>query len=187
MWNVIVIFSVLVLTACSQATPPVKTPAGTPAEIKTGDTAAMPLSDETGLERFLGAWQSGDNVFGQAADSSMRWAPALEGKFIRLDYVINPAGGEFDKSIFSGVGYYKIGNGPELKAFWADTSGDLHPITATLEGDALVSVWGVEGEKLGKTRYSLNADGTIGVTDWIWRDGEFKQFNQNTFSRAPAD
>jgi|GEM_PF-1507689 len=175
-----IISAAVCIAACSRAGSPDDISESPVSEI----SVAMIAVDAKGLEPFLGSWQSGKTVFGQEADSHMHWTPALEGRFIRLDYAINPANKEAEKSIFSGVAFYKIAEGPELKAFWADTTGDLHPITAQMEDQTLTAIWGIAGQKLGKTRYELTAPDVMRVTDWIMRDGEYRQFNDNEFSRV---
>ncbi|NNC38584.1 MAG: hypothetical protein EX271_01735 [Acidimicrobiales bacterium] len=175
----IFILSVVTLFGCAPAQQATETKIA--AEPAAEQTAPAP-KDAIWIEKFLGKWQSTGDAFGQPAVSTMVWTLALEGRFIRLDYSIDPPNKENAKSIFSGVAYYKMGDDGSYTAFWADTSGDLHPLNASFADNTLTTIWGVEGEKLGKTRYALGADGNITVTDWIMRDGEFRQFHHNTFA-----
>ncbi len=136
------------------------------------------------LEDFIGEWTSQDPAFSAPAQSTMRWSPALNEKFSRLNYRIEMNEGA---SVFEGVAYYKMASGENLTAFWADNSGDLHPIVAMRDGQALVANWGVEGEKQGRTRYELIGADEIEVTDWIRTDDGWRQFNHNIFRRQEAD
>jgi hypothetical protein len=138
------------------------------------------------LEQFAGAWVSEGVAFGAPARSQMVWAPALDGRFQRIEYRIEMSR-ESGPSTFEGVGYYQLGNGETLNAFWSDNSGDLHPIRAGREGNALISHWGVEGGKQGRTRYELLLSGDLQVTDWIKTSEGWRQFNQSTFERRQEE
>lgn len=139
------------------------------------------------LQQFEGRWTSDGPAFGGAAHSVMRWAPALNGKFFRLDYSVAVTREDGAAFTFEGVAHYQLGEGAELSAYWADNSGDLHPIRAERDGDALIAHWGVEGAKQGRTRYELLPSGEIEVTDWIRTGDEWRQFNQNRFARQAGD
>lgn len=137
------------------------------------------------LQQLEGRWTSDGPAFGGAAHSVMSWAPALNGKFFRLDYSVAVTREDGVSFTFEGVAHYQLGEGETLSAYWADNSGDLHPIRAERQGDALIAHWGVEGAKQGRTRYELLPSGEVEVTDWIRTGDEWRQFNQNRFLRAP--
>ncbi len=132
---------------------------------------------------FYGQWQSDGDAFGQTALSLMTWTVDLNGRFSRLDYKIKMNQGTNKETAFIGVAYYKPGENNMFTAFWADNTGDLHPIKATLDGHTLWSIWGVEGKKLGRTRYEIIAPEVMQVTDWIKTGEAWQQFNNNTFIR----
>ena len=138
------------------------------------------------LEDFAGEWTSTDPAFGAPAQSTMAWSPALDGKFARLNYRIEMQQGSGATSVFEGVAYYRSAPGETLTAFWADNSGDLHPIVAVRDGQALVSDWGVAGKKKGRTRYELVETDQMEVTDWVKTDEGWRQFNHNNFKRQDA-
>lgn len=139
------------------------------------------------MERFAGEWTSGRDALGGPAHSIMRWSPALNGRFMRLDYSVESAADANRKFLFQGAAYYRLAPGETLQAFWADNAGDLHPIRAERDGDALIAHWGVEGLKQGRTRYELLEGGDMQVTDWI-RTGEgWRQFNENRFARTASN
>lgn len=139
------------------------------------------------LQQFEGRWTSGGPAFGGAADSSMTWAPALNGKFFQLDYSVAVTREDGAAFTFEGVAHYRLGSGAALQAYWADNSGDLHPIRAEREGDALIAHWGVEGAKQGRTRYELLQSGEVEVTDWIRTKDGWRQFNRNRFMKETAE
>ena len=140
-------------------------------------------NDQARLADFAGDWESNGITFGQAAHSILRWHPALNGKFMHVEYEIKSADNLDAQPIFKGLGFYQMSGKTSLKAFWADSSGDLHPITARIKGRTLVSTWGVAGGKLGRTHYKLNRAGQMEVTDWLLHEDGWKQFNHNIFSR----
>ncbi len=151
------------------------------AQAESGDDAARSI-----FELFDGEWRSDGSAFGVPASSRMVWTPALDGKYVRLDYGIEMQPAQGAASTFQGVAYYRDAGGSNYKAFWADNSGDLHPISAQRDGDALVAHWGAEGSKQGRTRYQLSAPGKLEVTDWIKTADGWRQFNHNVFERAPT-
>lgn len=143
------------------------------------------IAEESQFKAFLGEWASDGAAFGQKAHSTMKWTDTLDGAFIRLEYQINMENSEGKKSRFEGVAHYKVSNSPSIKGYWADNTGDLHPISAVFEGTGLMAHWGVEGGKQGRTRYNLVSADTIDVTDWIKTADGWKQFNHNSFKRSP--
>jgi len=148
--------------------------------------APAALAGESILDRFSGEWTSAGPAFGMPAQSAMGWAPALGNKFMRLDYRIGMTTEAGDVSTFEGAAYYRTSEDETFNAFWADNTGDLHPISATQEGDALISLWGVDGGKQGRTRYELFGQDEMQVTDWIKTADGWRQFNQNIFLRVLA-
>ena len=151
-----------------------------PAPARAEEAAAL-------LEKFEGSWISDGPAFGGAAQSVMTWAPTLGGEFFRLDYSVAVMREDGAAFTFQGIAYYRHGEGETLAAYWADNSGDLHPIRAMRDGDALVAHWGVAGAKQGRTRYELLSSGEIDVTDWIRTGEDWRQFNRNRFVKQTAD
>lgn len=152
--------------------------------VTTSVLAEAKKADEQ-LEAFVGVWVSSGPAFGAPAKSTMRWVPDLNGNFLRLNYRIEMQSSDAPMAVFEGVAYYKNSTDGKLRAFWADNSGDLHPITADWDGDALVSDWGVAGKKQGRTRYQLIRYDEMAVTDWIKTDEGWRQFNHNVFKLQP--
>lgn len=148
-------------------------------------TSAPAASDlRAHVEKMVGGWTSDGDAFGGPAQSSMRWSMDLDGRFARLDYAIHPHDAPRP---FRGVGYYELADDGATRGFWADNAGALHPIRAELEGDALIAHWGdADSGEQGRSRYELTPGGDIQVTDWVKTPEGWRQFNQNTFSRAEA-
>lgn len=135
------------------------------------------------LAPFLGHWQSDGDAFNAPARSTMRWTATMKDKQVRLDYRIEIQPDTEQSSVFEGVAYYRDTGQSSLRAFWADNSGDLHPIVASFDGEALTAHWGVAGAKQGRTRYRLTGEDEIQVTDWVLTDDGWRQFNDNRFVR----
>lgn len=146
--------------------------------------SAMGAEEATLLSKFAGEWRSDGDAFGKRAESRMTWRVVLDDRFYRLDYKVTMHNDSEEPSVFQGVAYYQVSDQDGLAAYWADNSGDLHPIRASRDGDALVANWGVEGGKQGRTRYELLSADEMEVTDWIRTPGEWRQFNRNIFTRA---
>ena len=159
-------------------------------------TSIMPAQAQKAtkwLRPLRGEWTSADPAFGFPAHSTMQWSLALDGKFSRLNYRIEMQTGDGSESdenataVFEGVAYYQFLDPFNLRAFWADSSGDLHPISADWDGEALVADWGRVGEKQGRTRYELIKHDEMAVTDWIKTDEGWRQFNHSVFRRQAVD
>lgn len=153
------------------------------AAVLTPLAAAAEAEEPLIIERFLGEWRSDGPAFGAPAETVMVWTRTLGGKFYRLDYRIEMRR-EAGASVFEGAAYYRAAGEDAAEGYWADNAGALHPIRAAEEKNALVSHWGVEGEKYGRTRYELSPSGRMQVTDWVMGPNGWRQFNQNTFDRA---
>ncbi len=136
------------------------------------------------LEDLEGEWRSGSPAFGQSASSTLSLSLTLGGKFHRLDYSINMVKEKTQSLMFQGTAHYRLLADGRYDAFWADSSGDLHPIKARAEGNAIIADWGISGAKQGSTKYQLNSNGTLTVTDMIKRDDKWVQFNKMEFARV---
>lgn len=134
------------------------------------------------LGRLQGEWTSAGPAFGGPAKSMMRWSPTLDGRFVRIDYLIAMER-QGSTQTFTGIGHYKPGDGAEATGYWADNSGDLHPLNARADKDALTTIWGTAGGEQGRTEYRFMPDGKVRVTDWVLTAEGWRQFNQNLFER----
>lgn len=107
----------------------------------------------------------------------------LGSEFFRIEYRIDIKRGRAAET-FEGVGYYRLQSGPSVLGFWADNGGDLHPITAEISPQAVVSHSGKAGGKQGRTEYRLLEDGSVQVTDWLLTAEGWKLFNKTGFTRV---
>ena len=162
-----------------------RTPAAILLLFAIGQSIAQASDSTTIFQQLNGLWQSDGQAFGQTARSTMKWQSTLDGRYFRVNYNISFGPADAPSGSFTGVGYYRLDSESEtVSGFWADNTGDLHPIDAAVGDGRLLSTWGIEGSKLGRTAYKILEDGKVQVTDWIWRDGDFRQFNQNAFGKS---
>lgn len=136
------------------------------------------------FDRVTGTWVATGNSFGPSVKSEMIWSKTLDGQFYRIDYRINvdPAG---DKT-FAGIGHYRATESSSSTGYWADNSGDLHPLSVKIEDGAIISIWGVAGEKQGRTEYHLVTEQRMWVTDWLLTKDGWREFNKASFERESS-
>lgn len=135
------------------------------------------------LAQFEGEWQSGGNAFGQPAQSTMIWAPVMDGCFWQLSYVIETNPGTEDANTFIGRGIHRH-EADIVSGQWIDNWGAMHDLRGSVSDTELIVFWGEPEAQLGRSRYTLTDDGAIQVTDWILNDTGWQQFNDNRFERA---
>ena len=136
------------------------------------------------MEKLEGKWLANGSAFGMPAVVTMQWQKELDGKFMQLFYQMVMTTKEGSQQIFKGTAYYKVTGVDSFSATWFDSGGEMHPVTATATGAELISIWGVQGSKLGKTTYKFIDTDTVEVTDFVQnKEGVWKQFNKNILKR----
>ncbi len=140
------------------------------------------------FEKIKGRWFSEGKSFGNPAEIEMVWSWTLQGKFFQINYKI-AARVKNEDQYFYGTAYYKVDSASHYSATWFDSGGEMHPITATDDGQTLTSIWGIPGKKLGKTTYSFLDENTVEITDYIFSNKQqtWKEFSRNTFRRGTDD
>lgn len=134
------------------------------------------------LVKFIGTWHGEGKIAGADSKIVMKWEPALGGKFFKLIFRNRMAGKDGAVSIFEGEAFYKVLDDKTYQGTWADSGGELHPINAKLENNAVNSLWGREDAKLGRTVYKLVADKKMEVTDSIrLADGTWREFGKAVY------
>ncbi|QTD55273.1 hypothetical protein [Parasphingorhabdus cellanae] len=136
------------------------------------------------LEKFEGTWLATGNSFYEKAQSKMIWSKTLGDRFYRIDYSFSTRGNPEEG--FSGIGHYRVADKPDVTGYWADNSGDLHPLNGKVRADRLRTIWGEAGSKQGLTEYLLLPDGALQVTDWLLTDDGWREFNKTTFQKQSA-
>lgn len=133
------------------------------------------------LDRFTGDWTAVGNSFGDTIKTEMKWSKSLSDQFRRIDYKI------YMEKPFVGVGHYKISKDQTTSGYWVDNGGELHPLSVTLTDNAIITIWGMVGDKQGRTEYRLESEDRAMVTDWILTAGGWRLFNQAEFVLMSPD
>lgn len=144
------------------------------------ETGSATTKQSALMEKFDGTWKAEGTSFGLPSKSTMIWTKDLADKFYRIEYRI-----DMDRDgktvTFLGHGYYTNGS---KDGFWADTGGDLHPMVTSYSDNMLSTIWGKAGGKQGRSNYTLQADGSIEVVDWILQENGWREFNRTEFRRS---
>jgi hypothetical protein len=134
------------------------------------------------LSRLQGVWNGAGTAFGGEATVRQKWEWVLGDKFFRLSLKYEVKGADGKTRAFEGHGYYKASGEGKYEGQWFDLEGHQYPINATLEGGALVALWGIPGKIEGRSTYrliesgkQLEATDAIKQKDGAWR--EFSRFN----------
>lgn len=133
------------------------------------------------LDRFTGVWTATGNSFGESIKTEMRWSKTLDDRYHRIDYTI------YMQNRFVGIGHYRATEDQTTSGYWVDNGGELHPLNVKLTEKAIITIWGVAGEKQGRTEYRLESKDRAIVTDWILTAGGWRQFNQAEFTLVSSD
>lgn len=148
-------------------------------------TATGPVlaqNDQDWFDRAEGRWQAEGMSFGLPSASRMNWSETLDGRFQRLDYRIEMTAPDGSTRVFEGVAHYRTTE-TGIEGYWADTTGDLHPISAEADDAALTSQWGRAGGEQGRSEYRFTETGMT-VTDWLLTAEGWREFNRTDFERT---
>lgn len=149
---------------------------------------AQPQSDVF-LNRLSGSWEGDGKAFGIAARLQMKWEWVLGNKFLRLSLRNEMRRADGQTQVFEGHAYYqRVGATSEGKyeARWFDLRGISFPITAHLEGDALIASWGSPETEQGKSIYRIIEQGKMEVVDSVrQKDGTWREFGKFVVQRKP--
>lgn len=136
--------------------------------------------EKFGLAEFAGHWTSLAGSDG--VKNSLIVEPVLGGRVYRLSYLIEHNSGGEPRTVFEGVAHYPATKAETLSAYWADSNGDIFPISASLTQSTLKASWG-DSNKKGETEYVLLADGTLKITDRLLKDGAWTIFSEKSYTR----
>lgn len=153
--------------------------------------AAANSAAEHPMEFLHGTWEGTGQTSGMASSIRYTFAPALGGRYtsLQLDNQMSAADGREFR--FEGVGYYlpdTESSDQAMVGVWLDSSGDIHPLRATLENGLLTVLWGSEDTEQGRSLYRLLEDGTLESKDaFLADDGEWREFSHTILSRTSHD
>jgi len=89
------------------------------------------LADDD-LAYLHGEWASDPGEPDHVSTGRHVWAPVLGGQFTRLELDNQITNEDGRTTPFQGVAYYRSTGNQLFDGFWADSSGDLLPIRATI-------------------------------------------------------
>lgn len=148
------------------------------------DLAQAAAADADLLAKLLGTWAGSGTILGQPSTIELQWARVLDGRFIRLTHT-SRIGAAPKTVVFEGHAYYEAQPAGGYRATWFDSSGQTRPITAAVNGLALVASWGTDATEQGETTYTLLADGHLEVVDRVKaRTGAWREFGRTRLSRT---
>jgi hypothetical protein len=138
-----------------------------------------PAAEKAGFLRTIaGGWIGTGSVMRRESHVELTVEPVLAGAFVRLHWV--NGGGKDGRDLFEGLAVYEERPDGSFAATWWDSQGSRHPVTATLEGQALTALWG----ERGRTVYRLLETGELEVVDSVKRpDGAWGEFGRTTLKR----
>ena len=140
-----------------------------------------PVADP--LAFLAGRWEGTGTILGQPARAELEWTAVLGGRFSRLTWVSH-IGAAPKTQRFEGHAYYQAMATAGYRATWFDSSGMVRPITAELDGEAMVASWGTRETELGETTYRRLAPDRLEVVDRVLgKSGTWREFGRCTLSR----
>lgn len=154
--------------------------------LTTSTSLAMAQDSAPTLDWFHGSWQGEGTIFGRPAHVSMAVGPALLGRATALTYNAHiPAAGEQPEFRFEGRGTYRVAADGRVTGNWSDSQGNFHPLAGRVQGQTMAVTWGEPRTEVGHSRYTLEPDGTLRVTDGEMSRGELRVFATLSYRRAP--
>ena len=154
----------------------------------TGPTQAQPTPTPPvpdPLAFLAGRWEGTGTILGQPARAELEWTTVLAGRFSRLIWVSH-IGAAPKTQRFEGHAYYQPTATGGYRATWFDSSGMVRPITAELDGEAVVASWGTSETELGETTYRRLAPNRLEVVDRVLgKNGTWREFGRCTLTRLP--
>ena len=130
---------------------------------------------------LLGRWTSQCDAWGSPATCTLDWRQGLHANHITVAYQIRHL--ETGAMIFEGRGVYDLSDVERPSGYWSDSGGAIHPLAARWRDDALTTHWGVAGGVMGRTRYVLEPDDALQVTDWRLHEDGWTPFMSVRYNR----
>lgn len=149
-------------------------------------TLATAQDSAPSLEWFHGNWRGEGILLGRPAQVSLTVGPTLLGRATALSYSADIAAlGDQPGFKFEGRGTYRLLPDGRVIGNWSDSQGNFHPLAGRVEGQAMSVTWGEPRTEVGHSRYALEPDGTLRVTDSEENRGEMRVFATATYRRVP--
>ncbi len=124
-------------------------------------------------------WIGTGELLGSTASFQMNWVPILDGQFYKLSF--QHQRDESEELIFKSMGVYQPKNDGTFSGTWFDSRGLTFPLKGNFSGNTLTVLWGTRETEEGKTVYTFTEIGTVTVTDYVLKDGEFVKFGNANY------
>lgn len=148
--------------------------------------AAFALPAQAGVwEALEGCWTGTGEVNGMAAEVTLRFRPALEGRGHHLDFRNRMRAADGTPRPFAAEAFYLCDGRPACTGHWYDTRGVILPLTATAQDDRLVVEWGDASSERGRTTYRLRPDGLEITDEVLGKEGKWRVFGRTKATRRP--
>ena len=125
-------------------------------------------------------WKGEGILLGTDAKFNMEWEKVLGGQFYQLKFQ-NERVVEGQKITFNAISYYKPDETESFTGAWFDSRGVTFPLKGTFTDNSLVVDWGTSDTEVGRSIYTVNADGTISVEDYIQKGESNINFGKATY------
>lgn len=135
-----------------------------------------------GPAELAGDWAAACDGFAEGARCSLNWVVGADVERMEVAYQVVAADGAL---LFGGEGEYRAA-ASGFAGMWSDTSGSQRPLQSTFADGALTTLWGTPETEEGRTRYALDDDGGLSVTDWVKVEGDWRQFMHADYRRTEA-
>lgn len=135
------------------------------------------LADE-GYPR--GTWEAPCDAWGTAAICRSVWAEGMHSSHSTQTYSITHA--ETGDVMFAGRGLYRI-DGADVRGYWEDSQGAVHPLLGSWDGTALQVIWGTPETEVGRSTYTLS-NVELTTVDEVQDDGAWRTFMTVSYGAA---
>lgn len=139
------------------------------------------------LDQMQGQWQADGLFMGQDAQATIHMGAMIEGQSYRLHIDIRQAAPNSDIVIFEGIGVYLPGQEANARGFWTDSQANLYPLTSSLDGSRMITLWGNSEEPYGRSTYTMREDGQMNVVDEIYSNTGWQTFADLTYTRVDTE
>lgn len=132
-----------------------------------------------------GEWQGTGMLFGQPTQVMLNIGPSMDGRGATLHHRADGSAAPGKTLIrYEAQAVYALDGKGRVRGRWMDSAGNDHPVLARTEGARLTTLWGEVGTEVGRSTYTLDANGTLSVSDTVLQpDGEWRTFATGIYRR----
>ncbi len=142
---------------------------------------AQEKSNADFFKEISGMWEGRGTLFGIDANFNMNWEMALDSAFAHLTFRNSFTTADSVTRTMNAEAFYDMG--PAITGHWFDSRGVQQPLKGEISGKKLTIFWGSADKEEGKTIYEFIATTVARVTDYVKKDGQYKQFGVASYTR----